>query len=159
MTEIANHVFGDVLTENPAVAQSAFGPHRVIPDRWKGMTPAQIEDVRRQQELQRQEKEVRNQFGFFIVIQIWDSCTSFIDQKYLFYKTCPKVFWPFPLIILNLCTKFCNRKEIGTKLRKYKYIVKISILFIHIIIHFIETLNAEIPSKIGSAYYVYLHHQ
>lgn len=69
MTEIANHVFGDVLTENPAVAQSAFGPHRVIPDRWKGMTPAQIEDVRRQQELQRQEKEVRNQFGFFIVIQ------------------------------------------------------------------------------------------
>ncbi|WAR27061.1 RIBC2-like protein [Mya arenaria] len=28
MTEIANHVFGDVLTENPAVAQSAFGPHR-----------------------------------------------------------------------------------------------------------------------------------
>lgn len=60
MTEIANHVFGDVLTENPAIAQSAFGPHRVITDRWKGMTPAQIEDIRRQQELQRQEKEVRS---------------------------------------------------------------------------------------------------
>lgn len=58
MTEIANHIFGDVLTENPAVAQSAFGPHRVIPDRWKGMSPQQLEDIRREQEKQRLEKEV-----------------------------------------------------------------------------------------------------
>ena len=58
MTEIANHVFGDVLTENPAVAQSAFGPHRVIPDRWKGMSPSQLEEIRRQQDQQRLEKEV-----------------------------------------------------------------------------------------------------
>jgi len=57
MTEIANHVFGDVLTENPATAQSAFGPHRVIPDRWKGMSPQQLEDIRRQQDQQRLEKE------------------------------------------------------------------------------------------------------
>ncbi|KAH3820008.1 RIB43A-like with coiled-coils protein 2 [Dreissena polymorpha] len=57
MTEIANHVFGDVLTENPAVAQSAFGPHRVITDRWKGMSPQQLEDIRKQQEKQRLEKE------------------------------------------------------------------------------------------------------
>lgn len=57
MTEIANHVFGDVLTENPAVAQSAFGPHRVITDRWKGMSPSQLEEVRKQQEKQRLEKE------------------------------------------------------------------------------------------------------
>lgn len=56
-TEIANHVFGDILTENPAVAQSAFGPHRVITDRWKGMSPNQLEDIRKQQELQRTEKE------------------------------------------------------------------------------------------------------
>lgn len=56
-TEIANHVFGDILTENPAVAQSAFGPHRVITDRWKGMSPNQLEDIRKQQELQRKEKE------------------------------------------------------------------------------------------------------
>lgn len=27
-TELCNHVHGDTLTENPAVAQSAFGPHR-----------------------------------------------------------------------------------------------------------------------------------
>lgn len=55
-TEMANHVYGDFLTENPAVAQSAFGPHRVIPDRWKGMSPEQIADIKRQQEIQRKEK-------------------------------------------------------------------------------------------------------
>ena len=58
MTEIANHVYGDLLTENPAVAQSAFGVHRVIPDRWKGMSPEQVADIRRTQELQRKEKQV-----------------------------------------------------------------------------------------------------
>lgn len=55
-TEISNHVFGDMLTENPAVASSAFGPHRVVPDRWKGMSPAQLEEIRRIQDQQRQEK-------------------------------------------------------------------------------------------------------
>lgn len=67
MTEIANHVFGDILTENPSVAQSAFGPHRVITDRWKGMSPQQLEDIRKEQERQRaenerlrQEEELRN---------------------------------------------------------------------------------------------------
>ncbi|GFS19303.1 RIB43A-like with coiled-coils protein 2 [Elysia marginata] len=67
MTEIANNVFGDILTENPAVAQSAFGPHRVITDRWKGMSPEQLEDIRKQQARQmaenerlRQEEELRN---------------------------------------------------------------------------------------------------
>jgi hypothetical protein len=54
-TEIANLLYGDFLTENPASAQSAFGAHRVIPDRWKGMTPEQIVDIRRMQEIQRQE--------------------------------------------------------------------------------------------------------
>lgn len=57
-TEMANHIYGDILTENPSVAQSAFGAHRVIPDRWKGMSPQQLEDIRKQQELQRKEKEV-----------------------------------------------------------------------------------------------------
>ena len=58
MTEIANHIYGDILTENPAVAQSAFGPHRVIADRWKGMTPQQLEKIRLDQERQRAENEV-----------------------------------------------------------------------------------------------------
>jgi len=67
MTEIANNVFGDILTENPAVAQSAFGPHRVITDRWKGMSPQQLEEIRKEQDRQRaenerlrQEEELRN---------------------------------------------------------------------------------------------------
>jgi len=46
------------LTENPAAAQSAFGSHRVVPDRWKGMTPEQIAEIRRQQDIQRKEAEV-----------------------------------------------------------------------------------------------------
>ena len=58
-TEISNHVFGDMLTENPDVAQSVFGPHRVITDRWKGMSPAQLAEIRRIQQAQIEEKEVR----------------------------------------------------------------------------------------------------
>ena len=47
-----------MLTENPAVAQSAFGPHRVVPDRWKGMSPEQLAEIRRVQEMQKKEQEV-----------------------------------------------------------------------------------------------------
>ncbi len=57
-TELSNHIHGDVLTENPEVAQSAFGPHRVITDRWKGMSPRQVQEIQAIQEKQRQEKEV-----------------------------------------------------------------------------------------------------
>lgn len=56
-TEMANMLYGDFLTENPAVAQSAFGPHRVVSDRWKGMTPEQIAEIRRVQEVQRNEAQ------------------------------------------------------------------------------------------------------
>ena len=40
------------------MAQSAFGAHRVITDRWKGMSPEQIADIKRAQELQAKEKQV-----------------------------------------------------------------------------------------------------
>lgn len=56
-TEIANCIYGDILTENPAVAQSAFGPHRVIPAQWKGMNPEQKSDILKKQEEQRLENE------------------------------------------------------------------------------------------------------
>ena len=46
------------LLENPDVAQSAFGAHRVIPDRWKGMSPQQVREIRATQEMQKREKEV-----------------------------------------------------------------------------------------------------
>jgi len=51
--EIRNQILGDTLTENPAVARSAFGAHRVIPDRWKGMSDDQLADIRSVQEAQR----------------------------------------------------------------------------------------------------------
>lgn len=54
LTEISNHVNGDMLTENPSVAQSAFGSHRVIPDRWKGMSPAEVNNI---QNIQNQQVE------------------------------------------------------------------------------------------------------
>ena len=57
-TELYNHIHSDMLTENPGVAQSAFGPNRVIPDRWKGMSPSQVQDIRVTQEMQLREKEV-----------------------------------------------------------------------------------------------------
>lgn len=53
--EIRNQVLGDVLTENPDVSRSAFGPHRVIPDRWKGMSESQLRTIREEQERQRLE--------------------------------------------------------------------------------------------------------
>jgi len=56
-TEISNNVFGDMLTENPAIAQSAFGSHRVIPDRWKGMSPAELNAIRQTQNEQLLEKK------------------------------------------------------------------------------------------------------
>ena len=55
---MANMLYGDFLTENPACAQSAFGAHRVIPDRWKGMTPEQVNEIRRVQDIQRKEAQV-----------------------------------------------------------------------------------------------------
>ena len=58
LTEISNHVNGDMLTENPAVAESAFGSHRVIPDRWKGMSPAEVNHVLQTQQQQAEENNV-----------------------------------------------------------------------------------------------------
>jgi len=58
LTEISNHVNGDMLTENPAVAESAFGSHRVIPDRWKGMSPSEVNHVL---QTQRQQAEENNE--------------------------------------------------------------------------------------------------
>merc|ERR1712128_22022 len=49
LCEMKTNVFGDLLTENPDVARSAFGSHRVITDRWKGMNEQQINDIRKTQ--------------------------------------------------------------------------------------------------------------
>ncbi|MEE6477610.1 hypothetical protein FKM82_011570 [Ascaphus truei] len=55
--EISNILEGDLLSENPAQASSAFGPHRVVPGRWKGMTPGQLAEINNVQQQQIQEKK------------------------------------------------------------------------------------------------------
>ena len=59
MTEIANAIFSDLLTENPDQAISAFGPNRIVPDRWKGMSNEQLEQIRKEQLRQIEEKKVK----------------------------------------------------------------------------------------------------
>ncbi|XP_002831309.2 RIB43A-like with coiled-coils protein 2 [Pongo abelii] len=56
LAEITNLLRGDLLSENPQQAASSFGPHRVVPDRWKGMTQEQLEQIRLVQKQQVQEK-------------------------------------------------------------------------------------------------------
>lgn len=58
MAEISSLLHGDLLSENPQQAASSFGPHRVVPDRWKGMTREQLEQIRLGQKQQVQEKLV-----------------------------------------------------------------------------------------------------
>ncbi|XP_063287417.1 RIB43A-like with coiled-coils protein 2 [Pelobates fuscus] len=55
--EIYNNLTGDILTEDSAVAISCLSPQRVLPDRWKGMTPEQLRVIWDTQEKQRQEKQ------------------------------------------------------------------------------------------------------
>ncbi|KAK2501626.1 hypothetical protein MC885_012771 [Smutsia gigantea] len=59
LAEISNLLRGDLLSENPQQAASSFGPHRVVPDRWKGMSRGQLEQIRMAQKQQVQEKLVR----------------------------------------------------------------------------------------------------
>lgn len=62
LAEIQYVATSDLLTERPDAAkrmtQSAEGS-RVLPDRWKGMTPRQLSDIQRQRERQRFDKEVQ----------------------------------------------------------------------------------------------------
>ncbi|KAA0193463.1 RIB43A domain with coiled coils 1 [Fasciolopsis buskii] len=57
MTEICNAIYSDMLTENPAQAISAFGPNRVVPDRFKGMSKEQLAAIQREQQEQMRERE------------------------------------------------------------------------------------------------------
>ena len=72
LTEMANNVHGDMLSENPAVAASAFGSHRVIPDRWKGMSVEQVQEVLDTREKQRQEKEVISVVQWAHLASVWE---------------------------------------------------------------------------------------
>jgi hypothetical protein len=65
MTEIANAIFSDLLTENPDQAINAFGAHRVIAERWKGMSPEAREQIRKKQIEQVEERKVRYLGAYF----------------------------------------------------------------------------------------------
>ncbi|XP_058164910.1 RIB43A-like with coiled-coils protein 2 [Dasypus novemcinctus] len=56
LAEISSLLHGDLLSENPQQAASSFGPHRVVPDRWKGMSQEQLGQIRITQKQQIQEK-------------------------------------------------------------------------------------------------------
>ncbi|XP_015725978.1 RIB43A-like with coiled-coils protein 2 [Coturnix japonica] len=56
MDEISNLLQGDLLSENPDQAISSFGPHRVVTDRWKGMSHDQLMKIRSDQQQQVLEK-------------------------------------------------------------------------------------------------------
>ncbi|NXV78161.1 RIBC2 protein, partial [Atlantisia rogersi] len=56
MDEISSLLQGDLLSENPKQAISSFGPHRVVTDRWKGMSQDQLMAIRNSQQQQVLEK-------------------------------------------------------------------------------------------------------
>ncbi|KAH0628835.1 hypothetical protein JD844_010415 [Phrynosoma platyrhinos] len=55
--EIHNHLTSNILMENPDIAQSVMGEHRVITSCWKGMTPAQLKAILKTQEEQCKENK------------------------------------------------------------------------------------------------------
>jgi hypothetical protein len=63
--EIYNHLTGDMLTENPDVANSTFGPNRKIGYLYKGMTPEERDTVRKEQLQQIVENKVSFLFDIF----------------------------------------------------------------------------------------------
>jgi hypothetical protein len=56
--EIYNHLTGDLLTENPDVANSNLGPNRKIGYLYKGMTPEEHNSIRKEQIQQIAENKV-----------------------------------------------------------------------------------------------------
>ncbi|XP_076874615.1 RIB43A-like with coiled-coils protein 1 isoform X2 [Brachyhypopomus gauderio] len=58
LAEIQHMVTSDLLTECPEAAERA---PRVLPDRWKGMSPSQLSAIYRQREEQRAEREQARQ--------------------------------------------------------------------------------------------------
>ncbi|GIY37093.1 RIB43A-like with coiled-coils protein 1 [Caerostris darwini] len=62
--DIEYNIRSDLLSEDPNVARSSFGPNRVVPDRWKGMSEKQLEEYRKgqvQQMIERRRKEDQEQ--------------------------------------------------------------------------------------------------
>ncbi|CAL1269373.1 unnamed protein product [Larinioides sclopetarius] len=59
--DIEFHYYGDMLTENPSVAKNPHQSHRILPDRWKGMSKAQLQDIYRDQVYQMEKNQIRRE--------------------------------------------------------------------------------------------------
>uniref|UniRef100_A0A1Y9HAN8 RIB43A-like with coiled-coils protein 2 n=1 Tax=Anopheles farauti TaxID=69004 RepID=A0A1Y9HAN8_9DIPT len=79
LAEIYNNLTSDILTENPDVAKSSFGPNRVITAQYKGMSPEEIEQIRRTQEVQLEELKRKRQDEANIK-QTWDQLANDFDR-------------------------------------------------------------------------------
>jgi hypothetical protein len=79
---MANLVSSDLLSENPDQAISQFGPHRVVPDRWKGMNQDQLRRIREEQQNQIEEKKVKKRnFIFKYDIYLCGGFSSVVMKK------------------------------------------------------------------------------
>lgn len=58
-----NWMNSDILTENPEVAASNFGPGRILPHMYKGEPPERAFETRRFQQQQVEEKKVSVRTG------------------------------------------------------------------------------------------------
>jgi len=76
MDEISSLLQGNLLSENRAQAISSFGTHRVITDRWKGMSQDQLMAIRSFQQQQVLEKLVFKLMCIFCIL----SCNSAINS-------------------------------------------------------------------------------
>uniref|UniRef100_A0A182PYL7 RIB43A-like with coiled-coils protein 2 n=1 Tax=Anopheles epiroticus TaxID=199890 RepID=A0A182PYL7_9DIPT len=79
LAEIYNNLTSDVLTENPDAAKSSFGPNRVITAQYKGMSPEEIEAIRRTQELQLEELKRRRE-NEASTRKAWDRLANDFDR-------------------------------------------------------------------------------
>ncbi|GFG36955.1 hypothetical protein Cfor_12483 [Coptotermes formosanus] len=77
--DIYNHITGDMLTENPDVANSNFGPGRKIPYLYKGMTPEERDNVRKEQLKQIVENKARRKAEAQLEAE-WQEMINGIDR-------------------------------------------------------------------------------
>uniref|UniRef100_A0A182Y3U1 Uncharacterized protein n=1 Tax=Anopheles stephensi TaxID=30069 RepID=A0A182Y3U1_ANOST len=79
LAEIYNNLTSDILTENPDVAKSSFGPNRVITAQYKGMSPEEIEQIRRTQAMQQEELRRKRQ-NEANTRKAWDQLANDFDR-------------------------------------------------------------------------------
>lgn len=79
LAEIYNNLTSDMLTENPEVAISNLGPNRIIPYAYKGMSEAELEQIRIGQ-LQQKEESERRRHEEQTNKEAWDQLANDFDR-------------------------------------------------------------------------------